>query len=68
MEATAFTDQCNQKEKACKNGESIYKSKGRAVRQTITKPTNPNKLLTFKSACVRRAPLTAMLGNYRANS
>lgn len=25
MEATAFTDQCNQTEKACKNGESIYK-------------------------------------------
>jgi len=24
MEATAFTDQCNQKEKACKNEESIY--------------------------------------------
>ncbi|ESS66864.1 hypothetical protein MGMO_175c00010 [Methyloglobulus morosus KoM1] len=31
MEATAFTDQCNQKEKACKNEESIYKVEGRAA-------------------------------------
>jgi hypothetical protein len=31
MEATAFTDQSNRKEKACKNEESIYKAKGRAA-------------------------------------